>query len=194
MTERSSGSETPCQEQQGDQGTVEQLLGHHAWIRRIAHGRVGEGDADDVAQNVWVSCIQHPPRPATARSWLRTVALNLVRDGWRSERRRLVRQALAEASRPCPDSPEDLLVRAEQRRSLLEQMRGLKEQHRQTIVLRYFEDLSTAEIAQVLAVPAGTVRRRLKEGLDQLRVASGVRTGRRPTAAPLRARRSARTP
>ena len=46
---------------------------------------------------------------------------------------------------------------------------GLAEPYRQTLVLRYFEELSGAEIARRLHVPAGTVRWRLKVALDELR-------------------------
>tara|TARA_R110002072_G_scaffold253748_4_gene412516 strand:- start:424 stop:2748 length:2325 start_codon:yes stop_codon:yes gene_type:complete len=63
----------------------------------------------------------------------------------------------------------DALERMDTQRLLLEAVRTLEEPVRTTVVRRYFEGLSSAEIARASGVPAGTVRARLKRGLDQLR-------------------------
>ncbi|MFO8059326.1 MAG: RNA polymerase sigma factor [Bacillota bacterium] len=53
----------------------------------------------------------------------------------------------------------------------------LSEKHRTAVVLRYLEDMSVAEVAQVLGVPEGTVKSRLHHALKQLRTVLGVSAG-----------------
>src|SRR5205823_1008819 len=55
----------------------------------------------------------------------------------------------------------------------------LAEPYRTAVLLRYYEELSAAEIARRTEVPAGTVRWRLKEGLDRLRRQLDERSGGR---------------
>ena len=54
-------------------------------------------------------------------------------------------------------------------RGIAQMVGELDEPYRSTVLLRYFEGASAAEIARRQGVPAGTVRWRLKEALDQLR-------------------------
>jgi plastocyanin len=54
-------------------------------------------------------------------------------------------------------------------RKLVEAVARLAEPYRQTVLLRYFEELSSAEIGERLGIPAATARGRLKTALDLLR-------------------------
>ena len=150
------------------------LLVHASWVRRIAADLVEADRAEDVAQDVWLTSIRCPPADRSSpRGWLRTVVTNLVRSGYRSERRRVARETavgVAEVS-AANDSPEDLTIRLQMQRRLAEQILALREPYRQAVVYRYVDDLSAAEIARILRLPPGTVRRRIKVGLDLLREA-----------------------
>jgi protocatechuate 3,4-dioxygenase beta subunit len=106
--------------------------------------------------------------------------------GLRSDRRRERRE---EASReildPAP-SPEALVARAEAQRAVVDAVLSLDEPYRSTVLLRYFEELTSVEIARRLAIPEGTVRRRLKEAIDRLRSSLGTdRAERTRMLAPL---------
>ena len=57
--------------------------------------------------------------------------------------------------------PEEAAMMSEQKRWLWSAVQTLPPKHRFPIVLRYLFDFSTAEIAQILNVPDGTVRSRL---------------------------------
>ncbi|MEO6710004.1 MAG: sigma factor-like helix-turn-helix DNA-binding protein, partial [Planctomycetota bacterium] len=57
----------------------------------------------------------------------------------------------------------------ELQRALLDAVQSLDEPFRTTVVQRYFEGQTSAAIAEALGLPAGTVRWRLKRGVDQLR-------------------------
>jgi hypothetical protein len=54
-------------------------------------------------------------------------------------------------------------------RVLAELITGLAEPARQTVLLRYYEGLTSEQIGAIMGVPAGSVRRRLKEAVDELR-------------------------
>jgi hypothetical protein len=66
-------------------------------------------------------------------------------------------------------TPERLVGRAETAKMVLTMVLELDEPYRSTVLMRYDEMLSSVEIAQRLGLPPGTVRSRLKHGMDQLR-------------------------
>jgi RNA polymerase sigma-70 factor, ECF subfamily len=140
------------------------------WLRRVARRLVDETNADDLAQEVWLTCLHAPPQTDSARPWLQTVATNHLRDTWRSDQRRARREDVASTSHlPSAESPEDAAASRQLRTLLLLEIEALADIYREILVLRFFEDRSTPEIARILGLPPGTVRRRLKEGVDRLR-------------------------
>ncbi len=66
-------------------------------------------------------------------------------------------------------SAEDELLAVERRRELLEAIDGLRHEDRVVISLRWFAELSEAEIAAVLDCPRGTVKSRLSRAMQRLR-------------------------
>ena len=68
-------------------------------------------------------------------------------------------------------TPESLLLQLENSRSVLEALENLPVPYREIILLSDMEGLSYKEIAQVLAVPIGTVMSRLSRGRQMLRQA-----------------------
>jgi RNA polymerase sigma factor (sigma-70 family) len=148
----------------------DELLRQAAWTRRLARGLLGdESAAEDVLQETWESARRHPPQgEAPVEPWLRTVIRNQLLNRARGDRRRQAREQGTEAP-AAADSPEELLAKLEIHARLVEAVARLPEPYRQTVLLRYFEELSSAEIAARLGVPAGTVRGRLKTALGELR-------------------------
>jgi RNA polymerase sigma-70 factor (ECF subfamily) len=160
-------------------GDVDQLLGHAAWLRRFAAALVRDPDAaEDVAQGTLIAAWQHPPAAqAAARPWLATVARNQARDLGRSGRRREAREEVAAALLAEPATPEQLVGDVQIHRALAETVTALEEPYRTTVFLRYYEGLSAADIASREGIPPGTVRWRLKEGLERIRRALDARHG-----------------
>lgn len=68
-------------------------------------------------------------------------------------------QALGMAG--LPESPEAILEAREERQGLWQAVQQLSTAHRTALVLRYWEELSEAEMAAVLEIPPGTVKSRL---------------------------------
>jgi RNA polymerase sigma-70 factor (ECF subfamily) len=156
---------------------IEDLVGHAAWLRRLAGALVRDDDAAaDLVQETLVTAWRRPPTvDRDPRPWLAEVARNRAHDDRRSRWRREVREvSVAEAVGGATPTPEDLVGDLEIHRAVAHAVTALDEPFRQTVVLRYYEGLSAAEIALRLQIPAGTVRWRLKEGLDRRLLAAIV--------------------
>ena len=127
--------------------------------------------ADDVVQETLLRAWRNPrildQDPATARSWLFTVARNLVIDEARSARRRHETTTDQPPEAPSKDSTDAIFD------SLLiaDALASLSEDHRAVIVEAYFNGLNTVALAHQLGIAEGTVKSRLHYGLRALRLA-----------------------
>jgi RNA polymerase sigma factor (sigma-70 family) len=146
----------------------EQLLRQVGKTRLLARSLLGdESAAEDAIQETWASASRRP-LPQAPEPWLKVALRNRLLNRAREERRRAAREEETAPAAP-PDSPEELMARLEIHKKLVEAVARLDEPYRQTVLLRYFEELSSAEIGARLGVPAATVRGRLKTGLALLR-------------------------
>lgn len=146
------------------------VLAHQGYVQELAQRLVFDGArADDLAQQVWLRLLEHPPRHAGAlRGWLATVARNLALGERRSAERRQCREG--ESGRhEAEDAAADLVLREERRAELVREVLLLEPAMREAIVLRYFDGLSPRAIAARTGVPVATVKTRLKRGLASLR-------------------------
>src|SRR5262245_45158014 len=151
--------------------SVESLLTHQDWALRLARRLVREeGDAEDLVQRTWMAALRRPPDTERgARAWIRKVLLNLARERHRRTRTRERHERAFPKSEADGADALEVLSRTEIRKLLSEQLLDLAEPYRSAVLQRYYDGLSSVEIARRLGIPAGTVRWRLKVGLDQLR-------------------------
>lgn len=123
--------------------------------------------AEELAQDAFVRAHRDWSRVRemdSSEGWVRRVAVNLAR----SRFRRLRAEALAKlrightasTSHPVSDPESDVFW---------EEVRRLPTRQAQALALRYIEDLSVAEIADVLDVAEGTVKALLHQGRERLR-------------------------
>ena len=151
---------------------VEELLLHRGWLRRLADGMVQSSDlADDLVQETFLVALRGsvPTERSSLRSWLAGVLRNRARMHVRGEVRRHRREQRY-LDNPTPaTSPAQIVERIEAENQLAQAVLALPTPLRDTVLLRYFEGLSGAEIARRENIPAGTVRWRLHQGLSQLR-------------------------
>jgi RNA polymerase sigma-70 factor (ECF subfamily) len=158
--------------------SLEELLVHTQWLRalatRLLHDSAG---AEDLVQETWIVAMARPPRAGRpVRPWLARVVRNLASNRRRAELRRVEHEQAARR----PDAPRpagEIVAELEAQRVLVEALLQLEEPLRETLVLRYYRGLDSTRIARLQGVPAGTVRRRLKEGIDELRVRLDARFG-----------------
>ena len=109
------------------------------------------------------------------------IVANEARNRRRSAIRRagLARRAAGATPRgEVAPSPEIDVVAGETRRELLEALGRLRDEEREVIGARYFLGLSEAEVAETLAIPAGTVKSRTSRALGHLRITLAELDGR----------------
>ena len=150
---------------------LEELLEHASWVRALALRLVRDpGVADDVVQETWLAALRTPPEEdRNLRGWLARVVRNVVSNRHRTRARRATRETeVASRQEPSPSASE-LVEHVETQRRLAALVLDLEEPLRATLLQRYYEGLSAAEIARRTGVPQGTVRWRLKRGIDELR-------------------------
>ena len=146
------------------------LLAQAGWVRRLAGRLLFDADAaDDVAQETLAAALHGgPDDPHTLRSWLAGIVRNLARARTRSEAHRAEREA--EARLPTPQPPAaDVVARGESHRLVVEAVLELREPLRSTILMRYFDGLSTAQIAERTGTSAGAIRTRHSRAMALLR-------------------------
>lgn len=150
---------------------LDQLLTHQEWALRVARQLVHEeGEAEDLVQRTWIAAMRRPPvDPLGIKAWIHKVILNLARERHRRQLARARHEQAATREHPEAPDPADFLGRAELGTILAEQLLELSEPYRSVVIARYYDGHSSAEIARRLGIPSGTVRWRLKVGLDQLR-------------------------
>jgi hypothetical protein len=105
------------------------------------------------------------------RPWLARVLHNTRRKLWREGTRRRNREVDAADLLDGQEvaSTDTMLARLELQRMVAAMVRDLDEPYRTTLLLRFYEGRTPAEMAASLGIPAGTVRWRLNEGLRRVR-------------------------
>ncbi|WP_428267863.1 sigma-70 family RNA polymerase sigma factor [Haliangium sp.] len=149
---------------------VEDILRHRDWLYRLAMRMVrSQATADDLVQDTMLVALEKAPAEPNTRSWMGGVMRNLARLHVRTEVRRTRRELATYESAPSTPSPEDLVLRMRMEQRLGEAVLGLPEPFRTTILQRFMEGRSAADIARREQIPAGTIRWRQKRALDLLR-------------------------
>jgi RNA polymerase sigma-70 factor (ECF subfamily) len=150
----------------------------------LAHRICGSGPAaDDACQDaflsVWRSASRYDPRAGSVRSWLLTVVHHRAIDRVRSTARRRAGIAGDEEATLRVAANDDTELGALQRLDR-EEMHGLvaalPAEQRHAISLSFYSGYSNSEVARILGVPIGTVKSRMRRGLERLRRALEVAT------------------
>ncbi len=121
-------------------------------------------DAEDAVQEAFLKALAKGQLFANvdnSEAWLRTVALNHVRNRWRHAE--VVRKLRTKVPGPTPDAEVD-----PEHVALVEALGKLDLPHRTVVVLHYLADRSIGDISRELGVPEGTVKTRLARGRELL--------------------------
>ncbi len=150
--------------------TESALLGQMEFLRALARTLVGPGpDADDLAQDAALRGLRGRLRDEGAiRGFIRSVTGHTAINAWRSRARREHHETAARTARTA-EPTVDLVARREVLATVVRRVMALEEPYSTVIMLRYYDGLSTVEIARRLAIPEGTVRSRLSRAIAQLR-------------------------
>lgn len=159
--------------QSGDQAALGLLLERYrAPLYGFLWRRAERESADDLFQETWLRVVRardrFDPRKRFS-TWLYQIANNLCRD---RGRRRAVEERALEAERIQAERQQaaaDPAARIGLALDVERRVRALPARLREVLLLRFYQDLGEAEIAQVLRIPRGTVKSRLHAALRTLR-------------------------
>ena len=175
-TSSPADSELVARAAAGDERAVGLLYDRYGTVLYAVAFRVlGErADAEEVVLEAFTQAWRDAPRFEPGRGsvagWLTTIArsraLDLVRA--RTRRSRITAAAAAEAP-AAPPGPDSALDHEERRREVRRALDALSPTQRQAIELAYFEGLSQSEIAERLQEPLGTIKTRVRLGMQKLR-------------------------
>jgi RNA polymerase sigma-70 factor (ECF subfamily) len=167
----------------GDERAIATLYDRYGGVLyAVAYRIVGQrADAEEVVIEAFAQAWREAPRFASERGsvagWLtmiaRSRALDTVRA--RSRRDRLTASAAADPSGGSPamgewhPDPAGAVDHAERREKVRVALEALSPPQRQAIELAFFEGLSQSEIADRLQEPLGTIKTRVRLGMQKLR-------------------------
>ena len=138
----------------------------HATAQHILHD---SPRADDAAQDAMVEMWRRLPTLREADSFEAWAYRILVRGAFAEARRRSRWSPLALLERALRTTEPDPADRIADRDQLDRALDGLPLGHRAVVVLKYFADLSNAQIAEAVGIPEGTVRSRLHYAIAAMR-------------------------
>lgn len=133
----------------------------------------------DVFHDVWRRAWGYDPANGTVLGWVMNQARSRAIDRVRFEQRMKRREPLAGESLEIPQAadPRELLELAQQGRELRHLLAVLTTDERQAIESAFFSGLTHAEVAERLNQPLGTVKTRIRSGLQKLRQALTLAAG-----------------
>jgi RNA polymerase sigma-70 factor (ECF subfamily) len=159
----------------GDQAACASLVRQHQdMVARLIQRITRRPEwVEDITQQVFISAFQKLSRfrrRASLSTWLYRIAVNASLEALRKEnaQKRLF-ERMDQDRESLPDSliirervsGEQLVFNREMQVEVRDALRRLPEEQRAILTLRYLEEFSTPEIAEILELPEGTVRSRL---------------------------------
>lgn len=164
----------------GDEAALEAFVRQfETSVFRLALSIVGDpAEADEITQQTFISALRALPtyeEKKSLKAWLYTIALNHSRSHLRKrkilDRLRTTLTTLFRVESERQLLPEQAAMQSEKEAQIWSALNQLDERHRTVVVLRYFEELSVAEISEMLSVNEGTIHSRLHNAREKLRQA-----------------------
>ena len=136
--------------------------------RLTGDATLSEECVQDVFVALWRRAADFDPTRAKLTTWLFVVARNRAVDLGRQKARRPELRDDLEPASAAPD-PADLAADADEAQRVAEAMAELPEEQLAVLRLAYFDGLSHVEIAELIGIPLGTVKGRVRLALERLR-------------------------
>lgn len=168
----------------GDRAALDRLYDRYAGptyallLRIVADRQLAEDLLQEVFVRVWQRAGSYQAERGRVLTWVLSIAHNLAIDEVRRQRRRpqeaeertdaSVTDLLAAVPTAEP-GPEQVVWEQQRRAQINEAMRQLPEAQRVLIELAYFEGYTQSQLAARLGEPLGTIKTRLRLGVQKLR-------------------------
>lgn len=165
----------------GDCAAFEELLSrHYERTQGLIFRLTGARRLDDLTQETFLLAYRNLRRfrgQAKFSTWLTRIAVNLCRSEWRKRRKRLENRldelrhgALAQNRAGKPKNGPALMIEAEKGEKIDREIAALPRKLRMAFTLRYIEGYCPSEVAAILGCKEGTVRSRLFNARQILKV------------------------
>lgn len=154
----------------GDSSAIEHFVQTYQQdVYRLALSILDDSsEAEDAAQEALIAALRTLDSfqgASSLKTWLYSITVNICRNRLQHQKRRErlaeILSAILRLQNTRTPSVEEAAVRNESNEALWRGIHRMDEKHRIPIVLRYYHDLSVAEIANILQIPEGTVHSRL---------------------------------
>jgi len=155
---------------QAEEKLIQMVNAHQTALLRLCYAYLHDQEAaKDAVQETFLKAYRGMNgyrKEASEKTWLSRIAVNVCRDQMKSAWFRRVNRSVT------PDMlPESTAARTERDEELTVAVMTLPIKLRECILLYYFEDMNTVEIAQTLRISQQAVSSRLKRGREHLRAA-----------------------
>lgn len=159
-----------------DVGSLEALYDRYgAYVHGLALRVLGRPEeAEEIVQDVfwqlWKGSVEYDPGRGGFRTWLFAITRSRCLDRLRRRRTQPTVEWAPDVSGPVTASnPEREAYLAERQRKVMSALEDLPDGQRRALELGFFSGLSHREIADRLGEPLGTIKSRIKMGMDRLK-------------------------
>ncbi|MCU0490931.1 MAG: sigma-70 family RNA polymerase sigma factor [Chloroflexaceae bacterium] len=176
-----------AQAQLGDHAAFDVLYDRFAdALFRYLYARCGDAAlAEELLGDLWVRVVERLPgfripaadAEAAIAAWLYRIARNLVID--HARRKSSTNLPLLESIASAEDAPDEQVIASDEQQALRHALEQLSEDHRAVLLLRFMEERSNAEVAQLLGRTEGAIKVLQHRALGALARLLGVERGRR---------------
>ncbi|MBW2630449.1 MAG: RNA polymerase sigma factor [Deltaproteobacteria bacterium] len=149
---------------------------YKAPIFNLAYRMTGSyEDASDLAQETFVKAFENLGRFDQGKkffTWLYTIGLNLVRNHLKKRKKVFLRDFTEDTdllSRDNPSNPEHSLIREQRVCHLNMCLHRLSDNLKEAVVLRFYQELSFEEVAEISGLSLSAAKMRAYRGLEKLR-------------------------
>ena len=132
--------------------------------------------AKDIAQETFIRAYKNLRQFQSGKkffTWLYTIALNLIRNHLKKRGREMSHETMdriiSEAGRPDIDRMERGLIQAQEIRRLEVCLQKLSADLREAVILRFYQELSFEDAAEILKISLSAAKMRVYRGLEKLK-------------------------
>ena len=144
---------------------------HYLPLVRLAVALVGDhATGEEVVQDAFVALHLAWPRLRDSGKALWYLRRSVVNASRSALRHRVVAEKHAAALVPYAPGPDHAVIVLAERSAVLGALRKLPPRQREALVLRYYADLSEAQIAKAMSISQGAVKSHTSRGISALRV------------------------